>query len=161
MFKNIIFVIISLLFIGCSSKDVETKNRMFQSVDEKDAMLVQKDNKNACTRCGMNLVMFYKTSHTATVEHKEYQYCSLHCLAEHLKQTKKLKNPKVVDIKSLKFINVSDAYYVVGSSKPATMSSSSKYAFSSLEYAKDFQDKFGGDIVNFYKALDIARGDFQ
>jgi len=161
MLNKIVYLQILLLLSGCSPKKVDTKNRMFQSIDKTDAVFVQRDNKFFCTRCGMDLAMFYKTNHIANIEHKRYQYCSIHCLAGHLKQTKKLKNPKVVDIKSLKFINVSDAYYVVGSVKPATMSSVSKYAFSSLELAKGFQNKYGGNIVNFYKALDVAREDFE
>ena len=52
------------------------------------------------------------------------------------------------------------AYYVVDSDIDGTKSKKSKYAFSSLEHAIEFQDKNDGDIVNFYKALDIAKEDF-
>ena len=162
MYKTITYSVIALLIIGCGSKDVEIQTRMFQSVDKEDAILVQKnETKTSCARCGMNLVKFYKTSHIASANNKKFQYCSIHCLAEHLKDSTKLKNPQVVDIGSLKFISVSKAYYVVGSDKRGTMSRVSKYAFSSLEMAKKFQDKYGGDVVDFYKALDIAREDFK
>ena len=162
MLKIITMFILSIIFIGCGSKEMNTKHAMFQSVNMDDAILVQKGKyKDSCSRCGMDLVMFYKTSHIATLDNKKHQYCSMHCLAEHLKESKKIKNPKVVDIKSLKFIDVSDAYYVVGSEKRGTMSRISKYAFSNLDDAKEFQDEYGGDIVNFYKALDVARDDFK
>ena len=56
---------------------------MFQTVPAQKAQLVQKGvEKQFCTVCGMNLVMFYKTDYAALVNGKEKQYCSLHCLTE-------------------------------------------------------------------------------
>jgi len=179
----------SLLFIGCTAhktpkvsnetksihtekekvtkikqevKKLESKYRMFQTVDKKDAILVQ-DGKNRqyCVICGMDLVKFYKTSYAATYNDKEYQYCSLHCLADHLGEGIELKNPKVVDVTTLKLIPVLEAYYVVGSRKKGTMSKVSKYAFSTLKAAEIFQSKYGGEIMDFYGALEKAKEDFK
>jgi nitrous oxide reductase accessory protein NosL len=144
-----------------ANKKVGIHHKMFQSVDEKDAILVQDaDKKYSCSRCGMNLVKFYKTSHTAKLNSKNYQYCSLHCFVEHLNENGKLKNPKVVDVSSLKLIPIFDAYYVVGSKVRGTMSRVSKYAFASIDDAKAFQEKNGGKIVRFKEALEIAKKDF-
>jgi len=145
------------------SEPVTTKNMMYQTVAKKDAVLVQKGkNKEDCFVCGMNLVKFYKTNYSATDSSgKVHQYCSLHCLAEDLSKGAKLENPKVVDVKSLKFIPVQEAYFVVGSKKPGTMSKVSKYAFKSIEDAKKFQAENGGKIVDFYSAWQEAKKDFK
>jgi nitrous oxide reductase accessory protein NosL len=138
------------------------KMKMFQTVDKKDAILVQTgEHKASCAVCGMNLVKFYKTSYAATHNDKPIQYCSIHCLADHLDEGIEVKNPKVVDTKNLKFIPVLEAYYVVGSDVHGTMSRVSKYAFSSLEDAKAFQAKHGGKIMDFYGALEKAKEDFN
>jgi nitrous oxide reductase accessory protein NosL len=70
-------------------------------------------------------------------------------------------NLKVVDTNSLKFIPADRAYYVVGSSKPATMSKTSKYAFAKKSDAQAFVKKYGGKIMKFYDAYDIAIKDFK
>lgn len=72
-----------------------------------------------------------------------------------------LKNPKVVDIVSLEFMDATKAYYVVGSKKSGTMSKVSKYAFKNKEDAQKFQNEFGGDIMDFYGALEVAKKDFK
>ena len=137
-------------------------HKMFQTVDKKDAILVQQGaQKEHCAMCGMNLVKFYKTSHAAKLNGKNIQYCSLHCLTDHINQGAELENPMVVDVKSLKFIPVTEAFYVVGSDVKGTMSPVSKYAFKNLEDAKRFQKKHGGKIVDFYSAWQIAKKDFK
>ena len=179
MFKKIILAIALILaFTGCNQKNLavnetpthdhehehmhQTPPVMFQTVDEKDAVLVQEGKeKYNCHLCGMNLVKFYKTSYIAEDETRKYQYCSLHCLAEHLNQGVELKNPKVVEITSLKPIPVLEAYYVVGSDVRGTMSRVSKYAFKSLEAAQAFQKKHGGEIMDFNGALKEAQKDFK
>jgi len=163
MFKTLIISATALFLIGCGpEKTPSVKTSMFQSVSTKSAILVQDgDKKGSCGRCGMNLVKFYKTSHYAIHNGKKHQYCSIHCLADHLGEGITLKNPKVVDISSLKFISVSEAYYVVDSKIKGTMSRVSKYAFSSKEDAKKFQADNGGEIMDFHKALDVAKKDFN
>ena len=163
MLKILSLITISLILVGCGAdKNPNVKRTMFQSVHENEATLVQsgKDKKD-CVRCGMNLVKYYKTSHTASDDTTQYQYCSIHCLEEHLGEGITLKNPKVVDLKSLKFIPVSQAYYVVGSSKRGTMSRVSKYAFANESDAKKFQKEFGGEIMDFNKAREKAQEDFK
>lgn len=166
MLKLSLFIIAMLLVSGCAEKSPSHKmahsKQMFQTVKAEEATLVQEgEHKNSCLRCGMNLTKFYKTSHAAVHDGEPQQYCSIHCLAEHLDEGVELKNPVVVDVSSLKMIPVHDAYYVVGSSKRGTMSRVSKYAFASLEDAQKFQNEFGGKIVDFQAALDIAREDFK
>jgi hypothetical protein len=168
IFKLLSVVFVGLLFLGCTPDNEVKKyqsmkySKMFQSVAKEDAVLVQ-DNKNKmyCVRCGMNLIKFYKTGHAASEGTKKHQYCSIHCLEEHLGNGITLKNPKVVDVTSLKLISVADAHYVVGSKKRGTMSRVSKYAFSSLADAKKFQTENGGKIMDFSGALAKAKEDFK
>jgi len=136
--------------------------KLFQSVAPQKATLVQKGNeKKFCHVCGMNLPMFYKTNHAAHVNDKEKQYCSLHCLVEDKELNHaKLTDIKVVDVKSLKFIDATKAYYVVGSSKKGTMSMVSKYAFANKKDAEAFAKKFGGKVMNFNEAYAEAKKDF-
>lgn len=163
MYIKIIIVATALLFVGCSSqKDVIKKTTIFQSVDEREAILLQEGiNKRFCSRCGMDLVKYYKTNHSATHESTVYQYCSMHCLEDHLGDGVMLKNPTVVDVDSLKFIDATKAYYVVGSKARSTMSKISKYAFSNKDKAEKFQAEYGGEVMNFYKALEITKRDFK
>jgi len=147
-------------------KKVEKKKnnlvKMFQTVDKKDAILVQKGpNKEKCFLCGMDLVKYYKTNHAAKLDGKNVQYCSLHCLTEAIHNGAELENPMVVDVKSLKLIPVTEAFYVVGSDVKGTMTKVSKYAFQSLKDATAFQKKHGGKILDFYSAWQIAKKDFQ
>jgi len=168
MLKIITMTFALLLLAGCSmqTKPHEHKHmmmpKMFQTVNENQATLVQVgENKNTCVRCGMNLVKFYKTSHAAAQNETKFQYCSIHCLAEHLDEGNELKNPTVVDVTSLKMIPVLESHYVVGSKVRGTMSRVSKYAFENLEDAQAFQKKNGGKILDFYGALEVAREDFN
>ncbi len=163
MLKVYVAIVMGLLLVGCSmEKEPHVSSKMFQSVSENQAVLVQSGkNKRYCARCGMDLVKFYKTSHNATYDGKKYQYCSIHCLEDHLGDGVELKNPQVVDVDSLKFIDVSKAFYVVGSKKRGTMSGVSKYAFADENMAKKFQKLYGGEIMDFTHALEVAREDFR
>lgn len=163
MLKVISGVFILLFLAGCGAESgMKVPSTMFQSVTEDKAVLVQEGkNKRYCTRCGMDLVKFYKTSHVAEHNGKKYQYCSIHCVEDHLGEGITLENPKVVDVASLKLINVKDAFYVVDSKKRGTMSRISKYAFSSQSDAEKFQAKYGGEIMDFDAALEIAKKDFK
>ncbi len=137
-------------------------HKMFQTAPMDKVILMQKgDAKPFCPQCGMNLPMFYKTNHVAEVDGKVKQYCSIHCLVEDIvKNHKKLKNIKVVDVTTLKFIPVEKAFYVVGSKVKGTMSMTSKYAFSTKEAAEAFAKEHGGKVMNYQGAYEEATKDF-
>ena len=158
-----VFVLSSLVYgisevKGKANHNHKKHMKMFQSVPMKKATILQSGKaKMFCPECGMTLPMFYKTNHVATVNGKVKQFCSLHCLVEEsLKYDMGLKNIKVVDVKSLKFIDAKNATYVVGSSIKGTMTMKSKYAFANKEDARKFAKKFGGKVVGFKKAYAIA-----
>ncbi|MDD2451049.1 MAG: nitrous oxide reductase accessory protein NosL [Sulfurovum sp.] len=150
----------------CGEKMQEAKPKkmmkMFQSVSPSEATLLQKgDAKGFCPNCGMNLPMYYKTNHAATIDGKVKQYCSIHCLAEDIERGLKPTEIKVVDVNSLKFIDAKKAYYVVGSSQRGTMSMTSKYAFAQKAEAEAFVSLYGGEVTDFDGALQKALQDFQ
>ncbi len=145
----------AVLFVGCTDSSTATpksSKARFQTVSAKQATLVQKGkNRESCIICGMHLPTFYKTSHTAeTTTGEKRQYCSLHCVVRDNEVNKTdLINLKVVDTNSLKLISVYKAFYVVGSSKPGTMSRTSKYAFATKSKAEAFAKAYGGNVKNF------------
>lgn len=161
LFKLLVTALsVTILSTVCVAKEKLSmpKKAMFQSVPMKNATILQEGkNKLYCPTCGMTLPMFYKTNHVATHEGKTKQYCSIHCLAGQ----KDAKDIKVVDTKSLKFINASTAHYVVGSDKKGTMSMISKYAFATQAEADTFAKANGGKVTDFNGALEVAKKDFS
>ena len=135
----------------------------YRAVPLKKAILL-KDNKEKmyCTVCGMTLHKFYKTNHSAKYNHSNEQYCSITCMIEDaIINQKDLTNFKVVDNVTLKFIKSEDAYFIVGSKKPGTMSMISKYAFSLKKDALKFQKNNGGKLMNFNKLIKLVKKNLQ
>ena len=156
------------LLTACVNSEVKTSNtnninKRFQSIDKKDFIALQKGEKKFnCPECGMKLPMFYKTNHAATSNGKVKQYCSIHCLADDKHNNKsQLTNMKVVAVDTLKFIDIKDAIYVVGSEKKGTMSGLSKYAFEGRMSAKRFAQENQGKVMNFEEAYAYALKDFS
>ena len=119
-------------------------------------------SKMYCPKCGMTLPMFYRTNHAATVDGKVQQFCSIYCLVEAMNDGAKVSDVKVVDNSTLKFIDADKAFYVVGSSKPATMAKKiSKYAFGTKAAAEKFASEFGGSIMRYDEMLAGAKKDFE
>ena len=156
-----LLVLGSMLFAGGIGQGKHKK--MFQSVPMQKATILQKGKaKMFCPECGMTLPMFYKTNHAATLNGEVKQFCSMHCLVEAgLNNDRGVQNIKVVDVTSLKFIDARNATYVVGSSKKGTMTMNSKYAFAHKSDAKKFAKQFGGKVMSFDKAYDIASKAFE
>jgi len=166
--KSIIFIssiFAALLFVGCTDSSTaipKHSKARFQTVPANKAILVQKGkDKESCVICGMHLPTFYKTNHAAeTKAGTKKQYCSIHCVAHDNEINKTdLLNLKVVDTNSLKFVRADKAFYVVGSSKPGTMSRTSKYAFAKKSEAEAFSKKFGGEIMNLHDTYTVAMKD--
>ena len=151
--KKITILLLTLFAIGVTlnANEMKKTKMAYQAVPAEQATILQKgEEKSYCPICGMTLSMFYKTNHAAKDGENHKQYCSVHCMVEDVELNgAKLSDMKVVDNKSLKFISVKDAFYVVGSSKPGTMTMLSKYGFANLKDAKAFQEKNGGEIKNF------------
>jgi len=159
----ILLLVSGLLFNGCGDPSPKHMGKRYQSVPEAKAKIVQQGkHKDACAICGMHLATFYRTNHAAALKDgNKRQYCSLHCVVHDNEINKTdLINLKVVDAKTLRFVPALSAHYVVGSSKPATMSNISKYAFAKKTDALSFAKAYGGKIMKFYDAYAVATKDF-
>ena len=136
--------------------------KMFQSVPKEKAIILQEGKaKMFCPECGMTLPMFFKTNHAAHVDGHTKQYCSIHCLVEDMNKGHKLDDIQVVDTNTLKFIDATKAFYVVGSHKKGTMTMVSKYAFATKADAEAFAKANGGEVTDFKGALEAAKADFE
>ena len=160
--KKVLLLITLLLTLSSSTfaQEEATNKKMptrFQSVPMDKAQLLQTGKgKMFCPSCGMTLPVFYKTNHAVESNGTVKQYCSIHCLATNIHKHD-LKDVKVVDNTSLKFIDANSAWYVVGSTKAGTMSRISKYAFSSKEDAQTFAKKFSGEVKTFEETLKFVQ----
>lgn len=136
---------------------VSTSSSLFANAKEIDfrvvenpTLLMEGNAKLFCPVCGMHLGQYYKTSTAADVDGKTHQYCSFHCMVEEAMTNKADPvKPQVVDVTSLNFVDGAAAYYVYGSSKPATMSAVGSYGFASEAEAKKFAGEFGGDVLTY------------
>lgn len=153
-----IITMVSIVFAESMGHHGIKMPKNYRMVPINQAQILQDGKaKMFCPKCGMNLPMFYRTNHAAKVDGKVEQFCSMHCLVEEIKAGKKVEDIKVVDNTTLKFIPAKDAWYVVGSKKPATMSKISKYAFGTKEAANKFANEFGGKVMRFDEVLKIAK----
>ena len=133
---------------------------LFNKAASGEPQLIQSGpQKMWCPVCGMNLKMYYKTSHALKLSGgAARQYCSIRCMLHDLEGLSPIvEQILVVDAHTEKLIDATKAYYVVGSSAPGTMTSVSKIAFADEKEAKEFQAKMGGEIVSFAAAEKAAK----
>lgn len=149
-----ILLSICILAIGLSAAQMQN----YRAVPMDKATLVkQGKEKMYCSVCGMTLPMFYRTNHAADHDGMHDQYCSITCAIEDkVVNGKKLTNFRVVDNTTLKLIPSKDAFFIVGSKKPGTMSVVSKYAFGTKQAALEFQKQNGGDIMRFDELVKLV-----
>lgn len=154
-----LFVTVFMLLGG----SLWAKESFSKNSSGKPELVQEGKQKSWCPVCGMSLKKFYKTSHAAhTKDGKPVQYCSLRCLVlDHQNRKTDLSHAQVVDIKSEKLISVYEAYYVVGSRVPGTMSKVSKLAFKNEADAKAFIKKMGGEIKRFDEVFKMAEASLQ
>lgn len=163
--KKIILSLLVFSLMLIASDGMKTQKAMgdYRAVSPMHAQIEQSGAaKMFCQVCGMTLPMFYRTNHTAVVNGKVHQYCSIHCMIEEaMKNGKDVVDPRVVDNTTLKFIDANKAYYVVGSKKPATMSMVSKYAFGTKKAALAFSGKFGGKIMSYIEVSKMVKANLD
>ncbi len=155
MYKKIFILILGILIIN----NLNAKET-FSKVATKEPILIQKgDEKYWCPVCGMNLKLFYKTSHSSTLKNgTKRQYCSITCLAKDNEEYGlDLNNINVIDAKTQKFIVAKDAFYIIGSKIKGTMSKMSKLGFAKKEDALAFKKENGGKLTNFDEAFHTAQ----
>lgn len=128
----------------------------FSKVASSEPVLIQKgEEKLYCPICGMNLKMFYKTSHGVELKDGQTkQYCSIRCLAYDWPAIEtKVAKILVTDVASETLIDAKKAFYVIGSNVQGTMSMVSKLAFLNEADAQAFVQEYKGEIVPFETAF--------
>ena len=161
MFNKKIFLTFILFVLLTSTSQAESTFTKMAST--KPTLTQDGKEKKWCPLCGMNLKMFYKTSHTAKLKDgKHRQYCSMRCLAvdqhEHNISTDTIQ---VVDVNSEKLIDANKAFYVLGSKIKGTMAKVSKLAFSTEDEAKTFAKEYGGEVTDFKTAFAKANDSLE
>jgi len=145
---------IVLMFLSLTFNAFAADMDFSKKASGKPELIQSGAQKPWCPVCGMNLKMFYKTSHAMKLSGgKNKQYCSIRCMLQDYEGLHSIVHEiLVVDVTSEKLIDVRKATYVVGSKAPGTMTMTSKYAFANPEDAKAFQKKMGGEIMTFDQA---------
>ncbi|MCH9740065.1 MAG: nitrous oxide reductase accessory protein NosL [Epsilonproteobacteria bacterium] len=130
-------------------------DEMFSKVALGEPVLIQEGaKKHWCPTCGMSLKIFYKTSHAKDKK----QFCSMRCLiVDRHEHNGSFDKVQVVDAKTEKLIPAKSAFYVVDSEIMGTMTKVSKLAFTSKKDAEAFVEEYDGEIVDFEKALSLAK----
>jgi nitrous oxide reductase accessory protein NosL len=111
-----------------------------------------------CENCGMNRNIWARTRHVFKNSEGEHYTCSIHCVADMSVRSDEFpENVRVaVYLSPDKMILEAQAYYVVGSKAPGTMTMVSKPAFVGKADAEGFAAQCGGKAVPFQQALAAA-----
>ena len=119
----------------------------------------RKDFSGQCPNCGMVRPMWARTWFTFENSEGKSQACSFHCLADRaLKSGEEPNNVHTaIYLKPEKMIPVEQAFFVVGSKAKRTMTMKSKLAFPSKAEAETFVGSCGGEVVEYAKALTMAK----
>jgi len=150
-------LLIGMFMVGLLSS-TQAKSTFSKVASGEPTLTQEGQEKKWCPICGMNLKMFYKTSHTS--QHKDgkhRQYCSIRCLAvDHQEHNISLDTVQVIDVNSEKLIDAKKAYYVYHSKIKGTMSKVSKLAFATQKEAEAFAKANGGEILDFKTVFEKA-----
>jgi len=152
LLKLFMIVAACLSPLSLSAFDKHTTNQ--------NAKIIQEgQGKEYCPVCAMKLKMYYKTNHAVALKDGlKKQYCSIRCLAFDWEAIEnRVKTIYVVDAQTEELIEAKNAFYVLGSKAPGTMSTVSKYAFAKKSNADTFIQNFGGTLVGFEDAFNAAR----
>lgn len=112
-----------------------------------------------CDNCGMDRNAWARTRHEFKTSKGTYYTCSIACIAVMgLKLKEEPRDVKAADyFHPVKMLDAEEAFYVMGSAAPGTMTSVSKIAFPDKKEAVAFAAKYGGRVVDFKDALTAAR----
>ncbi len=145
----ILLFIFSTHLFADFSKTATVKPKLYQDGAE----------KLWCPVTGLKISNYYKTSYIAKLESngRYRQYSCITALVSDIKDSGiDMNSIKVMDAKKQSYIDAKKAYFLINSSIPATFGDISTLAFGKKSDALDFENKYGGKIVDFTKALHVA-----
>jgi copper chaperone NosL len=112
-----------------------------------------------CPNCGMMINMWARTRHSFHHPEGDFTTCSIRCLAD--KTVNSGADADTVQVALYtdpdKMIPVEEAFYLIGSTAPGTMTMKSKIAFKDSASAEQFASDYGGQVVDFQAALAEAK----
>jgi len=112
-----------------------------------------------CPNCGMVRPMWARTWKTFENSEGKSEACSFHCLAD--VALKSGEDPQKVMValytEPQKMLPAENAFYVVGSKAPGTMTMKSKAAFATKSEADTFAKGCGGSVMGYTETLRIAK----
>lgn len=114
--------------------------------------------KGRCPNCGMMLNMWARTRHEFSNAEGAHTTCSIRCMADMSQNS----GEKPSDTKTALYLHpqtmvrADTASYVIGSLANGTMTAKSKLAFASDTEAAGFVKQYGGKVVPFATALEMA-----
>jgi nitrous oxide reductase accessory protein NosL len=116
-------------------------------------------HKGQCPVCGMVRSMWARTWITFDEVKNVSQVCSFHCLADWILKSGQEPTNVMLAIyhQPDTSIPAGDAVIVLGSTAAGTMSPVSKIVFADKSAAEDFSKSCSGEIVDYTKALEIAK----
>ena len=153
-------LIISLILIFSNN----LSGVVFSKQATKEPQLIQTYAKQWCPITGLSIRENYKVSYIANFEvnGNPRQYVSIHSLIKDMEDFGlKKQSIKVLDVTSEKYIDVYDAFFVIGSRVYGTNSKISKLAFKNKKDANKFIKKYGGKLTDFKEALESAKNSFS
>lgn len=120
-------------------------------------------DKGACPNCGMMLNMWGRTRHQFHQGSQVLETCSIHCLAERaVREGAEPSDVKVaLYLEPEKMVPAVQAFYVVGSSAPGTMTAESKLAFADRAAAEKFAGEYGGEVTDYAVAYQKAEAQLE
>lgn len=115
-------------------------------------------DKGRCPNCGMMINMWARTRHEFSNAEGTHTTCSIRCMADISQNSgEKPTNTKTaLYLHPETMVAADTASYVIGSSAHGTMTAKSKLAFASETEAASFAKQYGGKIVPFVTALEMA-----
>jgi len=137
---------------------------VFSKQATKEPQFIQSYAKQWCPITGLSIKENYKVSYIAKlkVNGNPRQYVSIFSLLKDMEELGLDESSiKVVDIISEKYIDIKNAFFVVGSRVYGTNSTISKLAFKEKQEAIKFIQIYGGKLTSFQEALAIAQISFQ
>ena len=146
----ITFILLSSNLFADFSKRATSKIQLFQSGSE----------KQWCPITGLKIQDYYKTSYTAKLKSngRYRQYSCLYALATDMQESGlDMNSVKVLAIDKNRYITVKDAYFLIKSAVNATFGKTSTLAFGDKNTALKYQNRYGGKIVDFKKALHVEQ----
>jgi len=146
----IAFILLSSNLFADFLREATVKPELFQSGNE----------KQWCPITGLKIKDYYKTSYIAKLKSngRYRQYSCLYALVTDMKESGlDIDSIKALAIDKNRYIAAKNAHFLIKSTINATFGKISTLAFGDKNIALRYQNRYGGKIVDFKKALHVEQ----